>query len=225
MLQFRNLCVFTDYILKITSISYRGQWVNFLSHNSYLFPRVFQSCPHCSPRVAIRTRNTVIFGIISGLWQYWRWWIWRLGCTWLIIRARLFCTWPIIRARFLSPAQSKLRLCSANHRAGYLSNLTCDWLSIVWALDRKWSRSGDIHYTWWMISVYHIKNNNIRTPVFWGYPPPPKYTPPFNFIEEGGIIITDYIDPPTYIVVIFLHITHELWDVIHECKLIKVLSL
>ena len=36
-----------------------------------------------------------------------------------------------IRARFLSLARSKLRLCSANHRAGYFSNLACDWLSIV----------------------------------------------------------------------------------------------
>ena len=38
-----------------------------------------------------------------------------------------------IQARFLSLAQSKLRLCSANHRTGYFSNLACDWLSIVWA--------------------------------------------------------------------------------------------
>ena len=36
-------------------------------------------------------------------------------------------------ACFLSLAQSKLRLCLANHRAGYFSNLACDWLSVVWA--------------------------------------------------------------------------------------------
>ena len=30
-----------------------------------------------------------------------------------------------------SLAHSKLRLCSANHRAGYFSNLACDWLSIA----------------------------------------------------------------------------------------------
>ena len=35
------------------------------------------------------------------------------------------------RARFPSLARSKLRLCLANHRAGYFSNLTCDWLSIA----------------------------------------------------------------------------------------------
>ena len=36
-------------------------------------------------------------------------------------------------ARFLSLTWSKLRLWSANHRAGYFSNLACDWRSIVWA--------------------------------------------------------------------------------------------
>ena len=30
-----------------------------------------------------------------------------------------------------SVSYSELRLCSANHRAGYFSNLACDWLSIV----------------------------------------------------------------------------------------------
>ena len=29
------------------------------------------------------------------------------------------------------------RLCSANHRAGYISNLACDWLSILRTRDRK----------------------------------------------------------------------------------------
>ena len=36
-------------------------------------------------------------------------------------------------ARFLSLARSKLRLCSANHRPGYWSNLPCDWRSTAWA--------------------------------------------------------------------------------------------
>ena len=40
-------------------------------------------------------------------------------------------------ARFLSLAQSKLRLCSANHRAGYFSNLACDWLSRVWVYSKQ----------------------------------------------------------------------------------------
>ena len=44
-----------------------------------------------------------------------------------------------IRAHFQSFARSKLRLCSANHRPGYWSNLPCDWLSTAWARDRKWA--------------------------------------------------------------------------------------
>ena len=46
------------------------------------------------------------------------------------------------RARFLSLAWSKLRLCLANHRAGYFSNLTCDWLSIVWAYSEQEAEIG-----------------------------------------------------------------------------------
>ena len=39
--------------------------------------------------------------------------------------------------RFLSLTLSKLRLCSANHRTWYFSNLACDWLSIVWAYSEQ----------------------------------------------------------------------------------------
>ena len=38
-----------------------------------------------------------------------------------------------IRAHFLSIAQSKLRLCSANYRPGYWSNPPCDWPNTAWA--------------------------------------------------------------------------------------------
>ena len=37
---------------------------------------------------------------------------------------------------------SKLRLCSSRHRAGYFSNLACDWLSIVWAYSEQETESG-----------------------------------------------------------------------------------
>ena len=47
-----------------------------------------------------------------------------------------------IWARFLSIAWSKLRLCSANHRAGYFSNLACDWLSTVWAYSEQETENG-----------------------------------------------------------------------------------
>ena len=40
-------------------------------------------------------------------------------------------------ARFLSLAQSKLRLCLTNHRAGYSNYLACDWLSIVWVYSEQ----------------------------------------------------------------------------------------
>ena len=43
---------------------------------------------------------------------------------------------------FLSLARKKLRLCSANHRADYFSNLACDWLSIVWAYSKQESENG-----------------------------------------------------------------------------------
>ena len=47
-----------------------------------------------------------------------------------------------IWACFLSLAQSKLRLYSANHWAGYFSNLACDWLSIVWAYSEQETENG-----------------------------------------------------------------------------------
>ena len=52
-------------------------------------------------------------------------------------------------ASFLSFAWSKLRLCLANHRAGYFTNLAYDWLSIVWAYSEQeieyepWSKSSE----------------------------------------------------------------------------------
>ena len=46
------------------------------------------------------------------------------------------------RACFLSVAQSKLRLCLANHRVGYFSNLACDWLSIVWTCSEQQTENG-----------------------------------------------------------------------------------
>ena len=54
----------------------------------------------------------------------------------------LMTCWYNTRARFLSLTQSKLRLCSANHRAGYFSNLACDWLSIVWAYSEQETENG-----------------------------------------------------------------------------------
>ena len=49
---------------------------------------------------------------------------------------------PPTRARFLSLARSKLRLCSANHRSGYWSNLPCDWPSTAWAYSEQEMENG-----------------------------------------------------------------------------------
>ena len=43
---------------------------------------------------------------------------------------------------FLSLARSKLRLCSANHRPGYWSNLPCDWRSTAWASSKQETGNG-----------------------------------------------------------------------------------
>ena len=48
----------------------------------------------------------------------------------------------ITRACFLSLAWSKLRLCSANHRPGYWSNLPCDWPSTAWAYSEQEAENG-----------------------------------------------------------------------------------
>ena len=59
------------------------------------------------------------------------------GCISLAV-----CLSWLSRARFLSLAPSELRLCSANHRPGYFSNLACDWLSIVWAYSEQETENG-----------------------------------------------------------------------------------
>ena len=47
-------------------------------------------------------------------------------------------------ARFLTLARSKLRLCSANHRPGYWSNLPCDWPSTAWAYSDQEPETGPV---------------------------------------------------------------------------------
>ena len=61
----------------------------------------------------------------------------QLDLSWISQRHHRSHGWAVvmssIRACFLSLARSKLRLCSANHRAGYWINLPCDWSSTSWA--------------------------------------------------------------------------------------------
>ena len=72
-------------------------------------------------------------------------------------------------AHFVSFARSKLRLCSANHRAGYFSNLARDWLSIVWA----YSEQETENRPWFNIKMlpyqhrkYHCRDKMV---IWWSY--------------------------------------------------------
>ena len=70
----------------------------------------------------------------------------------LTMNCRMF-TATFTRACFPSLAPSKLRLCSANHRTGYFSNLSCDWLSIVWAYSEQETENRpwfNIALFWWL---------------------------------------------------------------------------
>ena len=56
-----------------------------------------------------------------------------MGQVTKVLKGASLVTW----ARFLSLARSKLRLCSANHRPGYWSNLPCDWPSTAWTYSKQ----------------------------------------------------------------------------------------
>ena len=78
--------------------------------------------------------------MITSAQNRWSSWVRSFSCHLKIFPLILLCC--AIRARFLSLARSKLRLCSANHWAGYFSNLACDWLSIVWAYSEQKTKNG-----------------------------------------------------------------------------------
>ena len=65
--------------------------------------------------------------------------IYRLDIGVPIRSSAVFCQ---IWARFLSLVQSKLRLCSANHRPGYWSKLSCDWPSTASAYSEQETENG-----------------------------------------------------------------------------------
>ena len=54
-----------------------------------------------------------------------------------ILWDNVFSVCYIIRVRFLCLVRSKLRLCSANNRADYFSNLARDLLSIFWTYSEQ----------------------------------------------------------------------------------------
>ena len=79
------------------------------------------------------------------------------------------CT-PHYWARFLSLARSNRRLWSDSHRAGYFSNLTCDWLSIVCANSEQETENGPCLF----VNGIHwsLVNSSYKVSVTWSYDVP-----------------------------------------------------
>ena len=102
---------------------------------------------HSSCCTAIKV--IVMYWCLLTLW-YWYWLFvydsWAvsalLSVTKIISYLLTYLLHLLSRARFLSLAWSKLRLCSANHRPGYWSNLPCDWPSTAWAYSEQETENG-----------------------------------------------------------------------------------
>ena len=100
---------------------------------------------------------------------------------------------PQVLGPFSVSARSKLRLCSASHRAGYFSNLDCDWLSIVWAYSEQvtengpWTRVNSIGpWEMWPLSY----SNNFQTPIRDAYLQ--QFQLNFQGVCHETVIIDDY---------------------------------
>ena len=92
-------------------------------------------------------------------------WGWVFSSANLPFRWTTFATWQDIKARFLSLARSKLRLCSANHRAGYVNNLSCYWLSIVWTYSKEEAENRPSTLPYHHITVETFLSNSIVPPL------------------------------------------------------------
>ena len=66
--------------------------------------------------------------------------------------------WRTSPGPVFSLVRSKLRLCSANHRTGYFSNLACDWLSIVWAYSEEETKNGAMYRRWWYEIIDNLRH-------------------------------------------------------------------
>ena len=83
--------------------------------------------------------ESILFWLLSqvpGEWPANEWKRYKCDLRWYIE------TEAMVWARFLSLALIKLRLCSANHRSGYWSNLPCDWPSTAWAYSKQETENG-----------------------------------------------------------------------------------
>ena len=108
----------------------------------------------------------------------------------LISFARLY------RAHFLSLARSKLRLCSANHRAGYFSNLACDWLSIVWAYSKQETENGPRRelFFFFFFFFFFFRCDNVHWGDFVGLLILPSY-PSFPSVVYFGLLLQSSLWP------------------------------
>ena len=148
------------FYLKICIINFHFQlWIQiYFVHHIY-----WASCDYNNSMIYIHTHN--ILGYISTIVNvYMRWTKHELGniqLPGLISISNMMC-YRTIWARFLTLAQSKLRLCSANLRAGYLSNLTRDWLSMVWAYSKQKTENGP----WLSLTSIQLEVNSEHAELF-----------------------------------------------------------
>ena len=122
-------------------------------------------------RVIDRYPSTIIYGL-SELHNSW---MILINSSQLTPMAPMPLKWhQQIWARFLSLVRSKLRLCSANHRPGYWSNLPCDWPSTAWAYSVQETENGPwygaflmtVYSGQWSIFfvVFYTIENDLRPP-------------------------------------------------------------
>ena len=105
------------------------------SSPSLIFVREIHRGPVNSPHKWPVTRKIFPFDdVIMIAWA-------AVGALWLAY-SQVSVTHLMIRTHFLSLARSKLRLCSANHRTGYFSNLVCEWLSIISVYSEQETENG-----------------------------------------------------------------------------------
>ena len=91
----------------------------------------------------------ITFRVRQNLQQIWHSWHTRVTWKYLgIMGPEWLDKCNKTRVRFLSLARSKLRLCLANHRPDYWSNLSCDWPSIAWAYSKQETENGPRIAAW-----------------------------------------------------------------------------
>ena len=69
------------------------------------------------------------------------------------------CIEPQTWTRFLYLSHSKRRLCPANHRPSYWSNLPCDWLSTVLAYSEQKTENGPWNQLRCRVASGHVLNS------------------------------------------------------------------